>query len=183
MDLIDLVNVGNDTEHNFFDVIDTLLEMREFNWLGMLGYVRENHCRTRENRILWESNWECTDPQRINWKEAWDARTGPECFEQWLWESGVGPNAYYLSLEEPRLNGDIRYHVLAADWQEYAKGSLRLWKNITGGWAYKREIGSGVRGLLGHLVMREGCTLQVNCGFKVSYTKENFRPWRPKSDE
>lgn len=183
MNVFDLIKVQNETDHNFFDVIDPLLELRAFDWLGMLGYIRENHGGTRETRKYWESQWKVTDPEGVNWKEMRDSRTASECFEQWLEESGIGPNAYYLSVEEPRLNGEIRYHTLVADWEEYGKSSLRLWKTITGGWAFKREIGRAVRGFFGHLVMRKGCTLKVNCGFRASYTSENFRAWRPKPDE
>jgi hypothetical protein len=152
-------------EQNFFDFIDPILDERNFDWLGMLGYVPEKSPQVSQERKDWESIWAETDPHRLHWEKAPD--TASDFFEQWLYRAQIAPDANgrgwedYLWLEEVRPKGQIRYHVLVADWEGYGESSLFLWKEITRGWAFSRPLERGARGLLGHLVMRQGCTLGV----------------------
>src|ERR1700676_4340821 len=112
-------------------------------------YVPENHHRIGEERRLWEEIWALTDPYHVHREKTPENAT--ECFERWLCETRIGLDAKgrrredYICLEEVRPKGEVRYHVLVDDWAAKGDDSLRLWKEITGGWAFSREIRSGGR--------------------------------------
>jgi hypothetical protein len=164
-------------EQNFSDFISPILESAKFDWFALLGYVYE----TKEERRKWQEIWAETDPDQRFWrKEPVSAR---DCFQAWQEELDIGSgNTDCLWLEQERLGGEVRFYVLVADWQDRDEESLLRWKEISGGWAYRRILDERIAGFLGHMVMRAGCILGVDCGTNTGrYTSANFRPWRSKT--
>ena len=173
-------------EENFSDFIKEVLGSCNFNWHVKLGFVRSRHPRVSEERKKWESVWAVSDPDgHEGWTKIPD--TGWDCFQQWLDEiqseppRGAGVRNY-LWLEECQRDGDVTYHVLVADWDDsWTYEWEQRWKEISHGWAKTRELDERIGGLLGYLVMREGCVLELNCpGFQGHYSAQDFRPWRAK---
>ena len=88
----------------------------------------------------------------------------------------------YLWFEEKRIDG-VRFHVLISNFRGDEDIWASRWAKISGGWAITRTIDHdrGLRGLLGHFVMRAGFAMVVNCGeISGEYTLDDFRAWRPK---
>jgi len=164
-----------------------VLSSCNFNWYVKLGFVPTRHKPVSESTRLWESVWAVTDPHgHAGWtKTPGDAR---ECFEQWLDEIQIGPGPHgpgvrnYLWLEECRSDGQVVFHVLIADWGGFEDAWEERWKEISSGWAKTRELDERTGGLLGLLVMKVGCVLELNCGqFYGRYSAQDFRPWTAKN--
>jgi hypothetical protein len=172
---------------NILGFIAEVLSSCNFNWYVKLGFVPSRHRGVSESTNLWESVWEATDPgRRGGWTRtpvtAWD------CLEQWLNEIQIGPGFYgpgvrdYVWLEECQGEGRVVFHVLIANWSGFSDAWEVRWKEISNGWAKTREVDDRTGGLLGYLVMRVGCVLEVNCGgVPGRYSARDFRPWNPKT--
>jgi hypothetical protein len=160
-----------------------VLSSYNFNWYVKLGFVPARHHPPSELTKFWESVWEATDPEGHG---GWSTIPGNawECFEKWLDEIQVGrPHGpgvrNYLWLEERRRDGQVVFHVLIADWNGFADGWEHRWKEISNGWAKTRDPDERTGGLLGFLVMRVGCVLELNCGQCYGrYSSRDFRPWK-----
>jgi hypothetical protein len=173
-------------EERFSGFIKEVLESCNFNWYVKLGFVPERHPSVSEWRRHWESIWAVSDPDRQNWTKTPD--TAWDCFHQWLDEIQIGPGFQgpgvrnYLWLEERRSPGQVIFHVLIADWNGFSDAWELRWKEISHGWAKTRELDERTGGLLGYLVMRAGCALELNCGgFSGRYTAGDFRPWTERN--
>lgn len=173
-------------QQNFFDFFNEFLEDRNFDTYLLLGFIPERLPPLSKWRREWEDIWAETDPEGRNWTRT--PETAEECLERWLKESrikrdprGDGGNDY-LYLEECRAYGHIRFHVMIDNFGGGECGIERLlWREISGGWAFPRLVGDRIGGLIGHLVMRAGYPLTLNCGgFQGRYTSADFKPWRPK---
>lgn len=165
-------------EEKFIDFIESIFEGLNFDWRALLGFIPARCPKVSEWRRHWESIWKLTDPEQINWKKS--PETAWECLEGWLEETGVS-GMDYLCIEEPRANGDVRYHVIVDDRGWVQTDALDVWKRISGGWAFPQPCGDKLKGLIGNKVMREGCTLFVKRrGERRQYTSEDFHPWKPK---
>jgi hypothetical protein len=172
---------------NIIDFLKEVLSSSNFNWYVKLGFVPERHHPPSESTKMWESIWEATDPEgHGGWtktpRDAW------ECLEKWLDEIQIGPGPHgpgvrnYIWLEERRSEGQVVFHVLIANWNGFSDAWEYRWKEISGGWTKTRELDERTGGLLGFLVMRVGCVLELNCGrFYGRYSAQDFRPWNPKS--
>jgi hypothetical protein len=173
-------------DENFSDFIKEVLGSCNFNWHVKLGFVRSRHPRVSEERKQWESVWAFSDPDR---HEGWTKMpdTGWDCVQQWLDKIQMKPPRgagirNYLWLGESQSGGDATFHVLVADWDDsWTSEWESRWKEISHGWAKTRELDNPIGGLLGHLVMRVGCVLELNCaGFQGHYYPQDFRPWRAR---
>jgi hypothetical protein len=166
-------------EENFFDLIESIFEGHDFGWRALLAYIPARALSVSKSTREWEEILAFTDPDQINWKRS--PGTAWECLDRWLEETGIG-NEDYLCIEELRPGGEVRFHVIVANWSAVENVSLLEWRNISGGWAYPQPCGEGIKGLIGNKVMREHCALEVSCnGHRKQYTSADFRPWRPKS--
>jgi hypothetical protein len=157
---------------NFHDFINPILESSEFNWFGLLGYVLENAEQWKKWEKIWGKNRRHRLLQRV-------PATAQDCFRVWREELGID----CLWLEQERLNGDdVRFYVLVADWWNHEVELLSWWKEISKGWAHPRPLVESFPGFFGHMVMRKGCTLGVDCGGVRAcyYTSKDFIPWKPK---
>jgi hypothetical protein len=172
-------------EENFFDFIEEVLNSGNFNWLVTLGFIPARLPPVSRLTRYWEGIWEICDPDQRYWRrkpgDVWD------CWGVWLDEIEVGPPAGpgvrdYIWLYERRLHGESRIHVLISDWQGFEDMWELRWKEISGGWAFTRDLDERIRGLLGYLVMRVGCPLELHCGgFRGRRTASDFRPWKEKN--
>ena len=170
----------------FSPFIREVLHSCNFDWYVKLGFDPEKHPRVTELTKEWESIWEATDPNHDGgWTKTPD--TAFDCIEQWLDEiqapGPCGPGVRdYFWLEERRLGGQRVFHILVANWNGFSDSWEQRWKQISHGWAKTRELDERTAGLLGYLVMRQACVLNLNCGdFKGRYIAEDFRPWNAKS--
>ena len=166
--------------------IKELLNSCNFNWYVKLGFVPERHPSVSESRKLWESVWAVSDPDgHAGWTKTPD--TAWDCFEQWLDEIQIGrpggPGVRnYLWLEECQGDGKVTFHVLVADWNGFSDAWELRWREISNGWAKTREMDDRTAGLLGFLVMKTGCILEVNCGgLPGRYSAQDFRPWTERN--
>ncbi len=162
-----------ESDQSFHDFINEILESVVFDWFGLLGYSVEHMAERKK----WESMWEDTDPEHRNWKPA--PETAEKCLEAWRNHLAV---ENLLAVKQVQPNGDVRFYVLVQmPFRDYGGELVRVWKQYSNGWAYHRDPMESVAGFFGHLVMRAGGTLIVNCGIRRGrFTQENFRPWKPK---
>jgi len=174
-------------EERFSDFIKEVLDSSPFDWFVTLGHNPATARKVDESRRYWEDIWAETDPDRRHWKKTvW---TVEESIDIWLdevcgWPDSSGRRSLdYFWLEERRVRGEVRFHVLVARYgqREHAQELLR-WRELSGGWAFTRELDERIGGLLGYLVMRAGCTLELSCGeFLGQRSASDFIPWNPKS--
>jgi hypothetical protein len=163
-------------DDNFVEFINEILEQRWLASFGTLVFVHSRFHPPSATRLEWEDIWETTDPDRENWVKT--PSTEWECLEQWLSELGV---QHYIWLEERRRD-EVRFHVLTNDADAFAEVSRFRWKEISGGWAFERQVDDRLGRLIGHMVMRGGYSLKVEGGqFSGHYTQEDFRPWGLKN--
>lgn len=168
-------------QENFFDFIEEVLDSADFNGYMVLDYYPERIKPVDPETKHWEEIWAETDPSQKHWKKA--LTSADECFAEWLWAVEGSPPVGagvrdYLCLRERRPGGSIRFHVLIANWEGDEYTWAYRWEEISRGWAFSREIGERIGGLLGYLVMRAGCSLEVECrGFpRRLYRAADFRP-------
>lgn len=169
-------------DQNFFDFMKPILESANFNWFATLGYDPDKWS-VDEDRAKWERVWELTDPAETSWRRTPEGpRNGSECFRWWRESRGIGGGERdCIWLEEPQAFGNIRFHILVADWIERNDETIQDWKQFSRGWGYQRNLDDRIAGFLGHMVMRAGCVLGVDClDHAGRYTSEDFIPWRPK---
>ena len=170
---------------NISSFITEVLESCNFNWYVKLGYIPERHRPVSDTTKMWQSIWAFSDPDgQEGWTKTPDTASG--CFQQWLDEIQIGPGFYgpgvrnYLWLEECQSEGRVVFHVLVADWSGFSDAWELRWKEISNGWAKTRELDDRTGGLIGYLVMRAGCVLELNCGgVEGRYFAQYFRQWNP----
>ena len=181
-------------QERFSDFIKEVLNSFDFDWFVTLGHNPATARKVDEWRreppltaaeAYWEDIWAETDPDGRQWKKPKTSRTVEESLDKWLdWVCGPPDSEGrrsldYLWLEERRGRGEVRFHVLVA---RYGDGEhpqeLFLWKDLSGGWAFTRQLDERIGGLIGYFVMREGCLLELNCGaFREQRSASDFIPW------
>jgi hypothetical protein len=170
-------------QERFSDFIKEVLNSFDFDWFVTLGHNPATARKVDESRSYWEGIWAETDPDGRHWKKtSW---TVEESFDEWLdWACGPPDSRGrrsldYVWLGERRGRGEVRFHVLIARCGdgEY-RGLLHHWQHLSGGWAFTRQLDERIGGLIGYLVMREGCLLELNCGaFREQRSASDFIPW------
>jgi len=110
-----------------------------------------------------------------------------KCIRNWIGEIMLhaGTQGFrYIKITEDQSDFSSYYHVLFGgcstagltdrDW-------LKRWKEMSGGSAYERNLDDRIGGLLTHLVMKQENNIEVYLGdTKATYTKDDFRQWKPK---
>jgi hypothetical protein len=172
-------------EENFVDFINEILVGGLFDWFVTLVFLSSRVRPPSASRKLWEEVWEGDPEGQGRWTKT--PETPGDCLRQWLDEVQFqGPGGAhvtgYLVLEELRSEEEVRYHVLLANWNGFEDAWMRRWKEISGGWAFERQLDDRIGRFIGHMVMRAGCSLTVKRGrLSRHYTQEDFRPWKVKS--
>lgn len=127
---------------------------------------------------------------RIN-EEAQEARLrrfaiAQTCQERWLREirKRALPQFRYLTLTEDRTSKrDFMFHLLLADsdwglW-DFNDHLKPLWKQMSGGTAFQKQIDQRLGGFLWNCVMKRGCAVEVSDG--RLYCAGMFEEWKPNS--
>jgi hypothetical protein len=105
---------------------------------------------------------------------------GMDRVEEWLAQIkkvyGEDRFRYLKIMENRRSHQDFLFHVLVGgcEWDEAAFKEHwgPLWRDISGGTSFEREIDERTRGLIWHLVFKADCLLETNDGKK--YRKFDF---------
>jgi hypothetical protein len=86
-----------------------------------------------------------------------------------------------MAIEERAMKRDFLFHILlgGCDWGVWDLKDhwSPLWKRMSGGVAFPREIDERIGGLLCHLVIRRNCTLELGNGAR--YNASDFAEWKP----
>lgn len=139
------------------------------------------------------------DPELLKlWENPRDTKEGREaierktthriqCVNDWMGELMVhaGKQEYrFIKVTELRRDFSCRYYILLGgcrssgindrDWHQ-------RWREMSGGYAYERELDERIGGLLHFFVMRLGCPIEIGeVESSRIYDASEFYRWQPK---
>jgi hypothetical protein len=125
-------------EENFVDFINEVLKQADFCWFVTLMFFKSRFRAPSACRRHWEEIWQISDAKHL---ERWTKlpATPRECLAQWIKEAQDGGMVSHLCLEERRSDEEVRFHILA-DLGGCKEEWIQRWKEISGGWAFERNL-------------------------------------------
>jgi len=84
---------------------------------------------------------------------------------------------YLMVIEDRKWKRDFQFHILlrGCDSLDLDNYFFNLWKEMSGGIAFRRQMDERIRGLLWHLVIKRNCFLELDNGDR--YSGEEFEEW------